>query len=189
MLKKILCFPFRVLDAFRAIDFLAPLAIRLYLFPAFWVVGLQKWKDIGSVTKWFDQTLHFQHAELFAYAVTYTELIGAIFLLLGFAVRIISIPLMILMGGTLYLVHWAHGWYYIAPETAEASVRLAKLMEWLQFYFPQRAAEITEMGKPVILQYGMEHHMMYFIMVLTLFFLGGGKYLSMDYWIAKKFKC
>lgn len=189
MLKKILCFPFRILDAFKFFNFLAPLAIRLYLVPILWFAGSHKWEDIGKVAKWFDEGLHLPHADLLAYTVMYTEIIGAGCLLLGFAVRIVSIPLMILMGMAAYLVHMAHGWYYIAPETAQASVRLAKFMEWLQHYFPQRAAFITELGNPAILQSGVEHAVTYFIMALTLFFMGGGRYFSLDYWIAKKFKC
>ena len=39
-----------------------------------------------------------------------------------------------LMATAATMVHMAHGWYYIAPETAEASVRLTKFMEWLQHY-------------------------------------------------------
>lgn len=189
MLKKILCFPIRILDAFRVFDFLAPLAMRLYLVPILWFAGKQKFEDIGKVTQWLEEGLHVPNADVMAYLLTYTELVGAVCLLLGFAVRIISIPIMILMGMAAYLVHMAHGWYYIAPETAESSIRLAKFMEWLQHYFPNRAAHITEMGQLAIIQSGVEHAVTYFIMALTLFFIGGGKYVSLDYWIAKKFKC
>jgi uncharacterized membrane protein YphA (DoxX/SURF4 family) len=189
MLKKILCFPVRVLDAFRALDFLAPLAMRLYLVPILWLAGSHKFQDIPKVAKWFDQDLHLPDPEMMAYLVTYTELIGAFCLLLGFAVRFISIPLMILMATAAYTVHMAHGWYYIAPETAEASVRLQDFMQWLTHYFPNRAAHITQLGDLAVIQNGVEHAVTYFIMVLALFFMGGGKYVSLDYWIARKYKC
>lgn len=188
MLKKILCFPVRVLDAFRAVDFLAPLAIRLYLFPVLWFAGYKKVKDLGVVTEFFDKTMHFSDPQLFAYLVTYTELVGAVMLLIGLGVRFISIPIMILMAGAAFTVHLAHGWYYIAPETAESSVRLSKFMEWLQHYFPNRHAYITELGHPAIIQAGVEHAVTYFIFALTLFFIGGGRFVSLDYWIARKFK-
>jgi putative oxidoreductase len=188
MLKKILCFPFRILDAFRAFDFLAPLAMRLYLVPILWFAGKHKFDDINKVADWFQNGLNLPNAELLAQIVTYTELAGAGCLLLGFAVRIITIPIMILMGMAAYLVHMAHGWYYIAPETSDAGVRLTGFMEWLQLHFPERLAYITEFGNPAIIQSGVEHAVTYFIMAMTLFFIGGGRYFSLDYWIAKKFR-
>lgn len=189
MLKKILCLPFRILDTFKIFDFLAPLAMRLYLVPILWYAGSKKFDDVSKVTQWFDEGLHLSHPETLAYLVTYTELIGALFLLFGFAVRIISIPLMILMATAAYSVHLAHGWYYISPETSEASIRLHNFMEWLQHYFPGRHAYITELAQPAMIQAGVEHAVTYFIMALTLFFIGGGRYVSVDYWIAKKYKC
>ena len=40
----------------------------------------------------------------------------------------------------------------------------------------------------MILNNGIEFAVTYFIMLLALFFTGGGKYLSFDYWIARRFR-
>jgi uncharacterized membrane protein YphA (DoxX/SURF4 family) len=40
----------------------------------------------------------------------------------------------------------------------------------------------------VILNNGIEFAATYFIMLLALFFIGAGKYLSVDYWIARRYR-
>ena len=47
---------------------------------------------------------------------------------------------------------------------------------------------LTENGSFVILNNGIEFAATYFIMLLALFFIGAGKYLSLDFWLAKKFR-
>ena len=42
-----------LLDSTRRIDFLAPLALRLYLAPVFWMAGSNKLGDIESTAAWF----------------------------------------------------------------------------------------------------------------------------------------
>ncbi len=41
------------LDATRAVDFLVPLAIRLYLVPVFWMAGTEKLSDVQGIAEWF----------------------------------------------------------------------------------------------------------------------------------------
>ncbi len=42
----------RLLSTTRIFDFLAPLALRLYLAPVFWMVGTSKLADIESTAAW-----------------------------------------------------------------------------------------------------------------------------------------
>ena len=44
---------------------------------------------------------------------------------------------------------------------------------------------LTEKGHFVILNNGIEFAATYFIMLLVLFFHGAGRYLSLDYWLAR----
>jgi len=44
---------------------------------------------------------------------------------------------------------------------------------------------LTENGPVVILNNGIEFAATYFIMLFALLVIGGGKYISADYWIAK----
>jgi len=41
------------LGTFRTIDFLAPLALRLYLAPVFWIAGANKLIDFRNTAAWF----------------------------------------------------------------------------------------------------------------------------------------
>jgi hypothetical protein len=45
---------------------------------------------------------------------------------------------------------------------------------------------LTETGSVVISNNGIEFAATYFIMLLALFFMGGGRYVSADYWIKEK---
>jgi uncharacterized membrane protein YphA (DoxX/SURF4 family) len=42
------------IDALPAVDFLAPLALRLYLASVFWVAGMNKVADFENTVAWFD---------------------------------------------------------------------------------------------------------------------------------------
>ena len=88
------------LDATRRLDFLAPLLLRLYLVPIFWMAGTHKLADMESTIAWFgnpDWGLGLPFPALLAWLAALTEAGGAVLLLLGLAVRWISIPLMVTM--------------------------------------------------------------------------------------------
>ena len=177
-----------LLDAFRALDFLAPLAMRLYLVPVFWMAGTNKLGDMESTIAWFgnpDWGLGLPMPALMAWAAALTEAAGAILLLMGLATRWICIPLMITMVVAAVTVHWQHGWAAIA-ETAESAERLNAANSLLQAH--GNYSWLTGSGEFVILNNGIEFAATYFVMLLALFFIGAGKYLSLDYWIAQRFR-
>jgi uncharacterized membrane protein YphA (DoxX/SURF4 family) len=177
-----------LLDGFRAIDFLAPLALRLYLVPVFWMAGSNKLADMDSTIAWFgnpDWGLGLPMPELMAWAAALTEAGGAILLAIGLATRWISIPLMITMIVAAVAVHWQHGWAAIA-ENAESAERLDAATALLQTH--GNYSWLTGSGEFVVLNNGIEFATTYFIMLLALFFIGGGKYISIDFWIARRFR-
>jgi len=186
----------QMLDKTRAFDFLGPLALRLYLVPIFWMAGTRKLADMDSIIAWFsnpDWGLGLPFPEFLAWAAALTEAGGAILLLIGFAVRWISIPLMITMLVAIFTVHLQHGWLAIAEATGPfatertiaAIERLERAKEILQQYGDYEW--LTEYGNFVVLNNGIEFAATYFIMLLVLFFIGAGRYVSMDYWIRKAF--
>ena len=177
-----------LLDSLRGLDFLAPLAMRLYLVPVFWMAGTKKLADIDSTIAWFgnpDWGLGLPMPELMAWAAALTEAGGAILLLIGLATRWISIPLLVTMVVAAVTVHWDKGWAAIA-ETPESAERLTAANSLLQQH--GNYDWLTANGEFVILNNGIEFAATYFIMLLALFFIGGGKYLSVDYWIARHFR-
>jgi uncharacterized membrane protein YphA (DoxX/SURF4 family) len=176
------------LDSLRALDFLAPLAMRLYLVPILWMAGTTKLDDMDSTIAWFGNPewgLGLPMPELMAWAATLTEAGGAILLLVGLATRWISIPLMLTMIVAAVTVHWQNGWAAIA-ETPEAAERLAAANTLLQQN--SNFEWLTGSGEFVILNNGIEFAATYFIMLLALFFIGAGRYFSVDYWIARSYR-
>lgn len=186
-----------LLNRTRAVDFLAPLALRLYLAPIFWMAGLSKFNSFEDTAAWFgnpDWGLGLPMPELMAFLATSTELAGAVMLLFGFGVRWISIPLMFTMIIAIVSVHWVNGWQAIADakfclfNCSDAIAAIEKLDAAKSILQEHGNYDwLTEQGSIVILNNGIEFAVTYFIMLLTLFFIGSGKYASVDYWIAKKF--
>lgn len=171
----------------KHLDGLAPLALRLYLVPVFWMAGTQKISGMENTIAWFgnpDWGLGLPYPWLMAHLAAYTEAIGAILLLLGLATRWISIPLMITMIVAIFAVHWPQGWSAIADSSApEVAVRLDAAKDILREY--GNYGWLTEKGNFVVLNNGIEFGVTYLFMLLALFFTGGGRYTSVDYYLSR----
>lgn len=183
-----------LLDKARVADFLAPLALRLYLVPIFWMAGSQKYHHFDSTVEWFgnpDWGLDMPAPALMAFLATATEIVGAILLLIGFGVRLISIPLMITMLVAAFSAHIQNGWLAIATgsgifatdRTIAAIERLDKAKEILKEH--GNYDWLTEQGNFVVLNNGIEFAATYFIMLLVLFYIGSGR-ASLEHLLCKK---
>jgi putative oxidoreductase len=178
-----------IFSRMKHFDGLAPLAMRLYLVPVFWMAGSQKIAGMESTIEWFgnpDWGLGLPFPSLLAHLAAYTEAVGAVLLLVGLATRWISIPLMVTMLVAIFTVHWPHGWASIADSGAQdVAVRLGAARELLQEH--GNYDWLTEKGSFVILNNGIEFGVTYLIMLLSLLFTGGGRYVSLDYFMLKVF--
>jgi uncharacterized membrane protein YphA (DoxX/SURF4 family) len=183
-----------LLDRTRAIDFLAPLALRIFLAPIFILAGSNKLAHAEYLGPYFE-SLGIPAPELMVYIAGITELVGGIGLLAGLAVRWLAIPLMFTMVVAATTAHWENGWH-VLPETEltmpwewrtdiieEASDRKDKAREILREH--GNYSWLTEYGGITVLKNGIEFAATYFIMLLALFFTGAGNYFSLDYWIAR----
>lgn len=200
------------LDGSRQLDFIAPLLLRLFLAPVFISAGLNKLLAFDSTVEWFgnaDWGLGLPLPWLMAFLAVATELLGGVFLLLGLATRYIAVPLMVTMLVAAFAVHWDNGWYAIAPSDpatsmsqplaaigvpgAEASLQnseeVSKRLDAARGLLQEHGHYnwLTETGPFVVLNNGIEFAATYFIMLLSLFFTGAGRYLSVDYWWARRF--
>jgi putative oxidoreductase len=167
----------KLLDKTRTIDFLGPLALRLYLAPIFWLAGTGKFSAFEDTAAWFgnpDWGLGLPFPTLLAF---------------------LAIPLMFTMLVAAFSVHWQHGWQAIADakfclfncaDAQDAAVRLDQAKEILQQ--SGNYDWLTEQGSFVVLNNGIEFAATYFIMLLVLFFIGAGRFVSVDDWLARKFK-
>lgn len=186
-----------LLDQSRVLDFLAPLALRLYLAPIFWMAGTHKLNSMDATIAWFGNAewgLGLPFPALLAWMAALTEAGGAVLLVLGLGVRWISIPLMFTMIVAMVTVHWQNGWLAIAEgsslfaneRTAGAIERLDRAKEILQTH--GHYEWLTANGNFVILNNGIEFAATYFIMLLVLFFYGAGRWVSVDDWIRQRFQ-
>ncbi len=169
------------------LDGLAPLAIRLYLAPVFWMAGTQKIAGMDNTIEWFGNTewgLGLPAPALLAHLAAYTEAIGALLLLLGLATRWAAIPLLVTMAVAALAVHWDNGWAAIADSGAqEIAVRLGMAKDILREH--ANYSWLTEHGNFVILNNGIEFAVTYGVMLLALLVTGGGRYVSADYYLSR----
>lgn len=186
-----------LLDKTRSLDFIAPLLLRLYLAPIFWMAGTQKLGHFQDTVEWFGNAewgLGLPFPTLMAALATGTELAGAVLLLIGLGTRWIAVPLSVTMIVAAVTVHLENGWLAIAAggglfateRTLGAIDRLDRAKDILREH--GNYGWLTENGSLVILNNGIEFAATYLIMLVALFFVGGGRYLSCDYWLARRFR-
>jgi len=184
------------LDMTRKVDFLGPLALRLYLAPVFWVAGTNKLDGMDNVINWFGNPewgLGLPFPALMAWLAVSTEVLGAIALLVGFATRWFCIPLMIQMIVAATMVHWHNGWQAVADPMSPfantnvqgAVERLDKAKDLLREH--GNYEWLTETGNFIVSNNGIEWAVTYFLMLLALFLTGAGK-ISLDEVVAKYFQ-
>jgi uncharacterized membrane protein YphA (DoxX/SURF4 family) len=159
--------------------------------------GWNKLSHFEDTAAWFGNSewgLGLPMPEVMAALAAGTELIGGTLLIVGLAVRWLSIPLMATMLVAAFAVHWENGWLAISDASSwlandrvmEASERLSAAKSLLREN--GNYEWLTGKGSVVILNNGIEFAITYFIMLFSLFFTGGGRFFSMDYWIAKRFR-
>ncbi|CAA0109874.1 Putative oxidoreductase CatD [Zhongshania aliphaticivorans] len=181
-------------NALTPLNGLPSLALRLYLVPVFWMAGSSKMMHFADTAQWFgnsDWGLGLPAPYLMAFLATAAEVVGAIFLLIGFATRWISIPLAITMIVAATTVHWSNGWQAIADASAPfANERVAESVDKLAAARSLLETHgnydwLTSSGNFVVLNNGIEFSVTYLLMLLALLVMGGGRYVSVDYWLGR----
>ncbi len=153
-------------------------------------------------------------ADLSWFLASWTEFLGGIALLLGFGTRLIAIPLAVTMFVAAYAVHLDNGWAAIAPSTppavcipdTDAHAASNAFERYIKCYNVNErtieAAERLERAKGILQEHGnfrylngsgsivklnsgIEFAAIYFAMLIALFVIGGGRYLSLDYYLKK----
>lgn len=184
-----------VLLKMKTMDFLGPLALRIYLAPIFILAGWHKLTSLEDTAYYFGEYLNMPAPMLMATLAGLTEFVGGLSLLFGIALRFMAIPLMMTMVVAATTAHWDNGWHAL-PETmltvpwewrtdliAEAQQRKSAAVAILQEH--GNYAWLSEAGSITILKNGIEFAATYFVMLLMLFFSGAGRYISIDYWLAR----
>ena len=163
-----------------------------------------------SIVEWFGNEewgLGLPFPALMGFLAGWTEFLGGLLLLLGVFTRGVAVPLMFTMFIAATSVHWDNGWYAIAPGDASRSP--TQFYQWMGIEAAEQSAKeaegvaervavirelvsnsrnpdwLTAKGNPVILQNGIEFSATYFVLLLSLFFTGGGRFTSVDYYLKK----
>ena len=164
----------------RGLDFLAPLVLRLYLAPMFWVSGASKLGLFSSADfAWYNPltwinmdtvqaaSSTFQGGIFEGFAANFVtisvaglEIFGAILLILGLAVRWIILPLIFIVGLMSVIVLKGQG-----------------LLDTVTQF-------IMTHGYTTVLNNDFEVSVVHLIMLFVLFFTGAGRFLSLDWFIA-----
>ena len=174
-----------------------PLALRIYLAPIFILAGSNKLAHAEHLGPYF-ASLGIPAPEIMVYVAALTELLGGMALLAGLAVRWFALPMMFTMVVAATTAHWDNGWHAL-PETElqvpwewrsdlieEGSIRKERAREILREH--GNYEWLTSAGSITILKNGIEFAATYFIMLLALFFTGAGRWFSLDYWIARRWR-
>ncbi|ROS05769.1 putative membrane protein YphA (DoxX/SURF4 family) [Sinobacterium caligoides] len=200
----------KILALLAPLSALTALGIRLYLAPIFIAAGLHKLYHLDDIASWFgnpDWGLGLPAPMLMAMLAAITELVGGVLLAIGLMTRWATLPLIITMWVAIVSVHWPNGWFAIAPSNPSTST--AAVLAPLGFpgareslHNSEEVADrltaantllerhghydwLTAKGKFVILNNGIEFAVTYLLMLLSLLFSGGGRYVSIDYWLAR----
>lgn len=164
----------------RGLDFLPPLLLRLFLAPMLWVSGSKKLGlFMGSDIVWYNPLTWFDSATAQASVealsqtpmpipgvmngvIGWVEIIAAFLLIIGLAVRWISLPLLVLMAFTILI---AMG--------GQDMLTAGENMLMTHGYADATVDRLT-VG------------VMYFIMLLSLFFMGAGRFFSVDWFLHRR---
>lgn len=172
------------------------------------VTGLTNFLASPDIIAWFGNAqwgLGLPFPTLLANLATWTEFFGGWLLLIGLFTRLLSLPLMFTMIIAATSVHADNGWFAITPTNPDTSP--AKMLTWLGVEQANQSLEnsestglrlskmreiLEENGNPewlyengsiVVLNNGIEFASTYFIMLLALFFIGAGRFTSVDHFL------
>jgi len=172
------------------------------------VTGLENILTSPDIIAWFGNAewgLGLPFPALLANMATWVEFFGGWLLLIGLFTRLLSVPLMFTMVIAATTVHADNGWFAITPTNPDTSP--AKMLTWLGVDSAQASLEnstdtgtrlevmrelledngntewLYENGSIVVLNNGIEFASTYFIMLLALFFIGAGRFTSIDHYL------
>lgn len=188
----------RLLAGLQFTEGLPLLLLRLYLTPVLLQAGWNKYLHFEDTIAWFgnmDYGLGLPFPALLAALAIGAEIGGSLLLLVGLLTRLAALSLAVTMLVAMVTVHAKNGWLaisdassWLADGTLLHSERVLAAPEKLE-----RARAIlqehgnydwlTESGNLVVLNNGIEFAATYFVMLLCLLWFGGGRYLSLDYYL------
>ena len=187
MVQKIAAFWVQCATYLKPIDGIPPLLARIYLTPIMLQAGYTKLTGFDNTVSWFEY-MGMPLPVVSVALVALSEFVGGLLLLVGWLTRLVCVPLMIAMLVAAFAVHGENGWLAISDGSSwlanerviEAQENKDAIRDLMREHGDYRS--LTSNGNMTILNNGMEFAITYFLILLMLFFTGGGRYTSLDYW-------
>lgn len=180
----------RYFFALQGVNFIAPFLIRLYLGGLLIVAGLLK-LDVANALQFFSG--HGIHLDAWCVAsISYGEIVLGACILVGFLTRLSSFIMLISALALSAAYSWTSIYITLVAGTLHAPVHgfaatlgnvLYPWMNWTAHLLGAHGDNLSLMSPLYLLGATTT-----FLLMLSLFFTGGGRYLSLDYWVrfAKK---
>lgn len=190
----------RLLAGLRVSEGLPLLLLRLYLTPVLLQAGWNKYLHFADTVAWFGNTewgLGLPFPTLLAALAIAAEIGGSLLLLFGLLTRLAAFSLAITMLVAMVTVHAKNGWLAIADASSwladgtilhsERILAAPEKLERARAILQQHGNYdwLSESGNLVVLNNGIEFAATYFVMLLCLLWFGGGRYLSLDYYLRR----
>jgi uncharacterized membrane protein YphA (DoxX/SURF4 family) len=190
----------RLLAGLRASEGLPLLLLRLYLTPVLLQAGWNKYLHFADTVAWFGNAewgLGLPFPTLLAALAIAAEIGGSLLLLFGLFTRLAALSLAVTMLVAMVTVHAKNGWLAIADASSwladgtilhsERILAAPEKLERARAILQQHGNYdwLTESGNLVVLNNGIEFAATYFVMLLCLLWFGGGRYLSLDYYLRR----
>ncbi len=190
----------RLLAGLRISEGLPLLLLRLYLTPVLLQAGWNKYLHFADTVAWFGNTewgLGLPFPTLLAALAIAAEIGGSLLLLFGLLTRLAAFSLAITMLVAMVTVHAKNGWLAIADASSwladgtilhsERILAAPEKLERARAILQQHGNYdwLSESGNLVVLNNGIEFAATYFVMLLCLLWFGGGRYLSLDYYLRR----
>jgi uncharacterized membrane protein YphA (DoxX/SURF4 family) len=190
----------RLLAGLRASEGLPLLLLRLYLTPVLLQAGWNKYLHFSDTVAWFGNAewgLGLPFPTLLAALAIAAEIGGSLLLLFGLFTRLAALSLAVTMLVAMVTVHAKNGWLAIADASSwlangtilhsERILAAPEKLERARAILQQHGNYdwLSESGNLVVLNNGIEFAATYFVMLLCLLWFGGGRYLSLDYYLRR----
>lgn len=171
------------LEWMRIFDFIAPLAIRLFLAPMFWIAGVQHLGLFSSSDFLWWNPLTWVNTEAFQQSVD--ALGGSLFSGLGAETLLILVGIIEILAAILLVLGFAVRWVTLALMFV---VIVLGLMSMGDSGFVNTMGQLVMThGYSTIANSVTEMYLVHFVLLLALFFMGAGRWVSMDWYVYRSF--
>lgn len=171
------------LEWMRVFDFLAPLAIRLFLAPMFWVSGVKRLGLFSSPEFVIYNPLTWGNGEAFQQSVA--SMSNTLFAGMGAETLVLLLGIIEIAAAILLVLGFAVRWVVLALMFVVVVLGLMAMGD----------AGFVNTMQQLVMSHGYtnmtnnltEVYLVYFILLLALFFMGAGRWFSLDWYIYRSF--